>query len=365
MLYTPFHSWHAAHHGRLVDFAGWEMPVQYTTIVDEHHGVRKHAGLFDVAHMGRIMFRGPEAGRCLDYLVTNDVSSMPSGRIRYALVVNPQGGVLDDVLVYRLDNDYLLVVNASNRIQILDWITAHQTDFEVVVEDVTATQAMLAVQGPQSADLLDPLCAHDIDELKYYTGIQTEVLGHKALVSRTGYTGEDGFEVIAEPETACALWETLVERGVQPAGLGCRDTLRLEAAMPLYGHELTEQIDPLTANLQFAVKLDAGEFIGREALRTIQQTPRPLRRVGLELQGRRIAREQSAVVVETECIGQVTSGTFSPTLETSIAMAYIAADYAQPGTALNVDIRGKLMAASVVELPFYRRPRTSNRDKSR
>jgi len=359
VLYTPFHPWHAAHHGRLVDFAGWEMPVQYTTIVDEHQAVRTHAGLFDVAHMGRIMFRGPEAGRCLDYLVTNDVSSMASGRIRYALVVNPQGGVLDDVLVYRLDDEYLLVVNASNRNKILDWIAAHQTDFEVVVEDITVSQAMLAIQGPQAAELLDPLCADGLDTLKYYTGIPTEVLGRKALVSRTGYTGEDGFEVIVEPETACALWETLVDRGVQPAGLGCRDTLRLEAGMPLYGHELTEEIDPLTANLQFAVKLEAGEFIGRDALRGIQQTPRPLRRVGLQLQGRRIAREHATVSVDSQRVGEVTSGTFSPTMESSIAMAYIAADCAQLGTELQIDIRGKTATATVVELPFYRRSRAA------
>jgi aminomethyltransferase len=355
MLYTPFHQWHADHNGRLVDFAGWEMPVQYTTIVDEHHGVRQRAGLFDVAHMGRIRFSGPDAADCLDYLVTNDVSRMPIGRIRYALIVNPEGGVLDDVLVYRLEDHYLLVVNASNRVRILDWIAEHQTPFQVTVDDITATHAMLAVQGPLAAELLDPLCTQDLDSLKYYTGITTEVLGQQGLVSRTGYTGEDGFEVITDPTTACSLWEALIEREAIPAGLGCRDTLRLEAGMPLYGHELTEHIDPLTAGLKFAVKLESADFIGRESLRHIHEQPRTLRRVGLELQSRRIAREGSQILLDANPIGHVSSGTFSPTLEKPIAMGYISADQAQADTAVSIDIRGKPVPATVVPLPFYRR----------
>ena len=355
MLATPFHAWHADHKGRLVDFAGWEMPVQYTTIVEEHHAVRQNAGLFDVAHMGRITFSGPDAAACLDHLVTNDVSRMSIGRIRYALIVNTEGGVLDDVLVYRLEDQYLLVVNASNRVKILDWIAQHQSQFDVTVKDITTDRAMLAVQGPAAVELLAPLCAQSIDQLKYYTGTITDVLGQSGLVSRTGYTGEDGFEVIIDPDTACKLWETLVERGAVPAGLGCRDTLRLEAGMPLYGHELTDQVDPLTADLGFAVKLDAGDFIGREALRRIKEQPRGLRRVGLELQSRRIARENSTVLAGANQIGQVTSGTFSPTLEKPIAMAYIAADHAQIGSEIQVDIRGKPVDATVVSLPFYRR----------
>src|SRR5262245_27650647 len=360
LLHTACHDWHVAHGGRMVDFAGWEMPVQYSSIVAEHHAVRRAAGLFDIAHMGRLKFSGPEAARFLDHLVTNDVTSLSIGQIKYALVTNEQGGILDDVLVYRLADSHLLVVNASNRLKILEWIARHRRNFNVTVEDQTVTQFMLALQGPRAQALLQPLVDVDLAGIKYYFGAPARVQGESAFVSRTGYTGEDGFEVILPAARATALWEALIAAGsavgLLPAGLGCRDTLRLEAGMPLYGHELNETIDPFTAGLAFGVRLDAGDFIGRAALVAAKASPNRLRRVGLELAGKRIAREAALVFAGDRQLGRVTSGTFSPTLEKSIAMAYVPADQAAAGTALSVDIRGQREPADVVKLPFYKRP---------
>lgn len=376
---TVWHDWHVAHGGRMVDFAGWAMPVQYTSIVEEHHAVRRAAGLFDIAHMGRLRFTGPDAARLVDSLVTNDVTKIPVGQIRYALVTDERGMILDDVLVYRLPDSLLLVVNASNREKILGWIERHRGPFDAQVTDLTFDRPMLALQGPKSEAILNPLVGIELAEMKYYRGTETTVLGIPALVSRTGYTGEDGFEVILPADSAMQVWETIFDEGqvhgLRPAGLGCRDTLRLEAAMPLYGHELSEYIDPFTAGLAFGVKLEGGDFIGRDALIARQQQPGARVRVGLELAGRRIAREgaelyapaKTASAGEAEAgagsvphggegpIGVVTSGTFSPTLEKSIAMAYVEPRFAAIGTELEVDIRSKREPARIVELPFYRR----------
>ena len=270
LLSTACHQWHVDHGGRMVDFAGWEMPLLYSNITTEHHAVRKAAGLFDIAHMGRLFFSGPDACRFLDRLLTNNVESLKPGQIRYSLVTNEAGGILDDVLVYRFSEFYLLVVNASNRLKIVDWIEKQRAGFDVQIDDRTCDKFMLALQGPESLGVLNPLADADLSEIKYYYGVETQVLGVDALVSRTGYTGEDGFEVVLDQSQAMTLWERLMADGESvgliPAGLGCRDTLRLEAAMPLYGHELDEQTDPFTAGLNFAVKLQSADFIGKEAL---------------------------------------------------------------------------------------------------
>lgn len=359
LLQTVFHDWHAAHGGRMVEFGGWHMPVQYSTIVEEHGTVRQAVGLFDIAHMGRLWFTGPDACRFLDHLLTNDVSKLKVGQVRYSLVTNELGGILDDVLVYRLDDAYMLVVNASNRLKIVDWITSRQSGFDCQMDDRTVSHPMIAIQGPRALDVVVRLGHEDAGAMKYYSIAPATVGGQPVLVSRTGYTGEDGFEVIAAADVAADLWEQTVaagqEFGLQACGLGCRDTLRLEAAMPLYGHELSESIDPLTAGLQFAVKLEADDFIGRSALREIKAGGGLRKRVGLELAGRRIAREGAAVLINEETIGEVTSGTFSPTLQEPIAMAYVSAAASRPGTVVEIDIRGKREAAAVVELPFYRR----------
>ncbi|HLQ45576.1 MAG TPA: glycine cleavage system aminomethyltransferase GcvT, partial [Planctomycetaceae bacterium] len=276
---------------------------------------------------------------------------------------NEAGGVLDDVLVYRFESYHLLVVNASNRLKIVDWIEQHRAGFDVRAEDLTFGWSMLALQGPRALELFSPLATADVSQLTYYFACETSVLGVPSLVSRTGYTGEDGVEVMLPAAHSQVLWDELIDRGgsigLVPCGLGCRDTLRLEAAMPLYGHELSEATDPITAGLAFAVKPQSKDFIGKSALLAMPQPPAK-RRVGLVLSGRRIAREGSQVFAgETsepaEVIGEVTSGTFSPTLEKSIAMAYVAREFAVIGRSIEVDVRSKREPATIVELPFYRR----------
>ena len=355
---TVLADWHATHGGRMVEFGGWNMPVQYTGIVEEHNAVRQAAGLFDISHMGRLIFQGPGAAEFLDELVTSRVANLAVGQIRYGLVCNETGGILDDVLVYRLDDAFSLVVNASNREKILGWVEPRLASAHVRMIDTTLETAMLALQGPRALEILSELTDAPLADLKYYHGLPAEVAGQNAYISRTGYTGEDGFELIVT-EGAVDLWNKLLEtgrdRGLIPCGLGARDTLRLEAAMPLYGHELSEQIDPLTAGLSFAVKLDKGPFTGREALQALrEQSGRPVR-VGLELDSRRIAREHTPILVDGQPAGTVTSGTFSPTLQKSIAMGYVPARAATPGTSVAVDIRGKIEPARVVSLPFYQR----------
>ncbi|MCY2995718.1 MAG: glycine cleavage system aminomethyltransferase GcvT [Planctomycetota bacterium] len=362
---TPLYDWHVEHGGRMVDFAGWSMPVQYTSIVEEHRATRTAAGVFDVSHMGRLRFEGTDAAAFLDRLLTRRVTDLSLGRIRYSLVTNDQGGVLDDVLVGRLktpsERQYLLlVVNASNRAKIVDWITHHwPTAGDVEFSDRTEDTAMIAVQGPRAMDIVAPLVKADVRQLGYYTGVVTETFGRICIVSRTGYTGEDGVELIVRAADAADVWKNIFlagrDVGVTAAGLGARDTLRLESGMPLYGHELSEQINPYQAGLGFAVNLPDREFIGREALAKFQADPQQPRRVGLTVAGRRVAREHSPVLAAGQVVGQVTSGTFSPTFDQPIAMAYVRPEVAAVGTELQVDIRGRGESARVVKLPFYTR----------
>jgi aminomethyltransferase len=308
--------------------------------------------------MGRFLFHGAEALTFLDRLVTCSVESMKPGQIRYGLVCREDGGVLDDVLVYRLHDAWGMVVNAGNRDKIRRWIEALPGFDRTEFVDQTAHSAMIAVQGPRALALLQSLTKTPLPKWKYYTGQAVELNGTAVYLSRTGYTGEDGFEIIAT-NNALALWQRIIDGGSQfdlhPCGLGARDTLRLEAAMPLYGHELTENIDPLTAGLSFAVKLDKPDFIGKAALVEInKRTDRPVR-VGLKLEVRRIAREGCTLYSGQDRIGEVTSGTFSPTLDESIAMGYVAPTHSAAGAHVEVDVRGKREPASVVSLPFYKR----------
>lgn len=359
MRKTPLNSWHHAHNGRMVDFAGWEMPVQYSSIVEEHAAVRNAVGLFDISHMGRLQFRGAFADEFLNGVLTNDTAKLRVGDVRYSLVCGKDGGILDDVLVYRLPDRWELVVNASNREKLVDWFCNSAGFASVDFEDVTLDTGMIAVQGPRALELLGRISEMPLGEMKYYTTADVTMLDTPAIVSRTGYTGEDGFEIVVPAEETERIWQKLMGEGsslgTRPAGLGCRDTLRLEAAMPLYGHELEETIDPLTAGLGFAVKFDKPEYIGKAALEQIRSAGPQCVRVGLVLEGRRIAREDSPVMVHGESVGKVTSGTFSPTLQKVIAMAYIPRQFSNERTKLEINLRGTMVAAEVTALPFYKR----------
>jgi aminomethyltransferase len=350
----------------MVEFGGWLMPVQYSTILDEHKAVRTGVGLFDISHMGRLVFDGSGSEDWLEQLTTNHVARLKPGRIQYSLMCTDDGGVLDDVLVYRMsDRSLRLVCNASNRLKVRDQFLRHATGRDAIIFDHTETTAMIAVQGPCAEATLSAICDLDLTTLNYYSVTEGRITsgpatGTHAVVSRTGYTGEDGFEVIVPSPLAIPTWESLLERGgefnIRPCGLGARDTLRFEAAMPLYGHEMDETVDPYTAELGWAVKLDKGSFVGRDALRDLK-TNHLRTRVGLALEGKRIARQGCPVLFEDEQVGVVTSGTYAPTLGQSLAMALVRRRNATIGTSLTVDVRGKPEPALVVPLPFYSRNR--------
>ena len=342
-----------------MDFAGWSMPVQYTSILDEHRATRNAVSLFDVSHMGRLRFNSSNAPAWLDRLLTRGTAKLPQGGVHYSLLTNQQGQVLDDVLVYSFGGEdpfHLLVVNASNRDAVLNHLKENPPEQPCDWEDITESTAMIAVQGPEAIACANELVSADLQQLKYYRCSPAEILGRPGLVSRTGYTGEDGCELIVPADVAVQLWEALEARpqSPAPAGLGARDTLRLEAAMPLYGHELGPDITPYEAGLSFAVKLDH-EFIGREALAEQASQPPARVRIGLRLKGKRIAREEALVLRDDQVVGAVTSGSFSPTLECPIAMALVDSSASEPGTELTVDIRGRREPAEVSPLPFYKR----------
>lgn len=368
---TPLYDWHVAHGGRMVDFAGWSMPVQYGSIVDEHQATRKAVGMFDVSHMGRLEFFGSAAAAFLDHVVTRRVTDMQQGQVRYGLVCNEQGGILDDVLVYRLAGDdtredwpsFMMVVNASNREKIVNWLDKQISGYDAKFNDATTSTAMIAIQGPKAIDLVKPMIDFDVAEMKYYRCTFGSIGEEPGWISRTGYTGEDGIEWIGGADVAESVWDRVIkfaqDCGGSAAGLGARDTLRLEAAMPLYGHELNEELTPVEAGLDFALSLKDRDFIGREAIVAKKSNPNHVVRVGLQLEGRRVARENSRVLGEGQEVGYVTSGTFSPTFERPIAMAYLNPTAAAVGVNFSVDIRGTVVPATIVPLPFYKREKST------
>jgi aminomethyltransferase len=354
-LRTPLYDWHVAHGARMVDFGGWDMPVQYSGIVEEHAAVRTAAGMFDVSHMGRLSFGGTGVLDLLQFVYTNNAATMKDMQVRYGLICNPQGGVRDDVLVYRWPYGWAMVVNASNREKILAVLREQMVGRDVQLTDQTTTTAMVALQGPKAVEMSRGMFRDDVTNLPYYIAHPTHYKGKNCVVSRTGYTGEDGLEIMVGSAQAVELWEELSAKGAKPSGLGARDTLRLEAAMPLYGHELSEEIDPLQAGLGWAVKIDKGDFIGRAALLKRKEDPTRRVRVGLSLEGKRIPREGFVVQSVGKEIGKVTSGTFAPTLQKSLAMAFVDPRFAAEGTKVEIDIRGKPELATVAKLPFYKR----------
>ena len=351
---TPLAPAHVALKARMVPFAGYLMPVLYKGVVEEHRAVRRGAGLFDISHMARVDLTGPYALPLLEWTFANAVTPMRQGQVRYGCVCSEAGGVLDDVLVTRWGaEDFAVVVNASNRDKILAHWAGFRDRFPAEVRDETDGTAMVAVQGPDAARLVASLLPGVSEAMKYYTAVRTSFAGHPATLSRTGYTGEDGFELTVPAAAGVHLWDTLAALGAAPCGLGARDTLRLEAGMPLYGHELNEETTPIEAGLGWATKL-AKPFSGRDG---IQNRPVTKTRVGLELAGKRAAREGSPILLGGEPVGVVTSGSYAPGLEKSIAMGYVPPGRAAIGTALEIDIRGTPTPATVVALPFYARAR--------
>ncbi len=358
-LKTSLHAWHAAHGGRLVEFGGWSMPVLYSSIVEEHQAVRGRVGLFDIGHMGRLRFQGPGAIDWLEFATTNHVAKLAPGQIQYSLMVDDLGGVIDDILVYRLAeaDEFAVVCNASNRAAVVARFGELAAGHAASLKDMTIETGMIAVQGPLAEGLLHTVAKVDLSALKYYHHAVGQAVGQTVSISRTGYTGEDGFEIIIGSEAAKHLWEAIFEAGsdlgIRPCGLGARDTLRFEAAMPLYGHEMDQTTNPYAAGLGWAVKLKKGDFAGREALKVAKLNPGKCR-VGLALEGKRIARQGTIVARDGIAVGTVTSGTFSPTLGQSLAMALIDTASSADGTVVSVDVRGHAESAHVVPLPFYK-----------
>ncbi|MGW6140734.1 glycine cleavage system aminomethyltransferase GcvT [Streptomyces sp. NPDC055144] len=370
---TALDALHRSLGATMTDFAGWDMPLRYGSERDEHIAVRTKAGLFDLSHMGEITVTGPQAVDLLDYALVGNMSTIGPGRARYTMICREDGGIVDDLIVYRLGEQeaglpqYLVVANAGNAQIVLDALTERAEGFDAEVRDDRDAYALIAVQGPESPGILKSLTDADLDGLKYYAGLPGTVAGVPALIARTGYTGEDGFELFVAPEHAEKLWQALTDAGAPvglvPAGLSCRDTLRLEAGMPLYGHELTTALTPFDAGLGRVVKFEKtgneGRFVGREALEAAAEraeTAPPRKLVGLIAEGRRVPRAGMSVVVGGQVIGEVTSGAPSPTLGKPIAIAYVDAAHAAPGTeGVGVDIRGAHEPYEVVALPFYKR----------
>jgi aminomethyltransferase len=352
---------HRAAGAKLIEFGGWLMPVQYSVILDEHRAVRERAGLFDLSHLGELFVEGDDAGDALAAALVSEPRTLAIGRAQYSMICTPDGGVIDDLIVYRLGPQrFLVVANAGNATVVSDELAARLGRWRAVLDDRSLATSLVAIQGPRAAEVLTPLTDVDLEALRYYAIAEGQVAGVPALVARTGYTGEDGFEIFVEWKQGPAVWEALAEAGkeagVIPCGLGARDTLRLEAGMPLYGNELDRETNPYEAGLGRVVKLEKpGDFVGREALARVAKDGPQKQLVGMVVTGRGIARHGYPVLDDDGRTGVVTSGTHSPTLGKPIAMAYVAPGDAAPGTILSVEIREQPVAAEVAPLPFYKR----------
>ena len=343
----------------MVDFGGWNMPVQYSGIVDEHHAVRQGAGLFDVSHMGEIDIRGPEAAKLVDYISTNNAAKLKTGQAHYSALLYEHGGFVDDILVHKVaDEHYFLCVNSSNQEKDFEHIRKHNR-FQAEVDFTSDQYAQLAIQGPKALLTLQKLTPVDLDNIKYYWFQDGQVCGSDARIARTGYTGEDGFEIYIAPQEAARIWAELLrageEFGIRPCGLGARNTLRLEAKMALYGHELTASINPLEADLSWIVKMDKGDFVGRSALEKSLATGTNRKLVGFEMRGRGIGRDGYEITIAGRPEGWVTSGGPSPTLNKNIGLCYVPTEKSVPGTAIDVMIRNAPVEAEIVKTPFYKR----------
>lgn len=361
---TPLHARHLAHGARMVPFGGWDMPVEYSGITDEHMAVRTRVGLFDVSHMGQLELAGPDALAAVQHVSSNDASRLKVGQIHYSALMSPEGTFVDDLLVYRMaDEHFLLVVNAGNIPADFDYIRSQVAGFaDVDLVDSSARYALVALQGPAAARVLQPLTGADLSGLKYYWFTHGEVAGIRGMISRTGYTGEDGFEIFVPPADADRLWLALLEagagEGIVPAGLGARDTLRLEAGMRLHGNDIDRGTTPVEADLSWIVGWHKDAFLGREVVLRQREEGTARRLVGFEMVDRGIARHGYPVLVDAAPVGIVTSGTQTPYLKKAIGMAYVPSGVAEPGQTISIDVRGRPLRATVVPLPFYKRSRS-------
>ena len=356
---TPLHSTHTALDAQMIDFAGWEMPAQYRSAVQEHRAVRTNAGVFDVSHMGRLYVEGEGGARLLDRVLTANVLALEEGQAKYCLACREDGGVLDDIIVYRLGpRRHLIVPNAANRERILAALRKQESNIgDVVISDRSGETAMIAFQGPRSLDILKSVSSKALRTPSPFRCIRTDVMDTDMLVARTGYTGEDGVELIMDADAAPRLWQVLTDAGAAPCGLVARDSLRLEAALRLYGNDMDTTTNPYEVGLGRFVDPDKGDFVGKETLARVKVEGVSRRLAGFEMVGRGVPRHGFAIIQKGEVVGQVTSGGFSPTLNKNIGLGFVPPAAAEKGTELSIDIRGRHVEARVVSLPFYRRPK--------
>ena len=354
---TPLLDIHKELGAKLVPFAGWYMPIQYSSVVGEHACVREKVGLFDVSHMGEIEVKGKDAEQFLQFLLSNDIGKMSNGSILYTLMCNENGGVVDDLLVHRfLEDHFFLCVNASNSDKDYEWVLKNAIPFNVNIKNISVETSQLALQGPESKNVLQPLCDVSLHDLSYYNFKKGKINNIESIISRTGYTGEDGFELYLSPKKISTVFRSLIKQGepfgIQPIGLGARDTLRLEMGYALYGNEITDRSTTVDSGLGWVIKFDKGDFIGRKAL--LRQKEQGLRRklVGIKLLTRGVPRSHYRVFKGSESVGEITSGTFSPTLNIGVGLCYVPREHSHMGTLLEVEIRNQLVPAEVVKLPF-------------
>lgn len=353
LLHTPLYDLCVQNKARMTEFAGWEMPVQFSGIKQEHTAVRTSVGIFDISHMGKFILQGDDVLRSLQRLVPSNLDKLSPGKAQYTVLLNPQGGIIDDLIIYDEGNQVSLIVNAATTDKDKSWLLEHLSGIDL--QDLSQTHGLIAVQGPKAVETLQLITDIDLSTIPRYHHTRGTVLEHKAFLARTGYTGEDGFEVMVESAAAPNIWRALQEHGAQPCGLGARDTLRLEAAMALYGQDITDETTPLEGGLSWLVHLDkVPDFMGRDVLAKQKADGVARRLVGLQLEDRNIARHDYPIVQDGEPIGIVTSGTLSPTLGYPVALAYVPVEQAQVGTIVNIQIRQKIVPATVVKKPFYK-----------
>jgi aminomethyltransferase len=351
---TPFHEIHLKLGAKMVPFAGWEMPVYYSSIMAEHKAVRTSAGIFDIGHMGALRVSGQNAFQYLQKVLSNDVSKLDVGSSQYSIILNESGGIIDDIFVYRLPDHYMLVLNASNTNKDAEWLKKNNSG-SVDIKDLKDNMTLLALQGPKAQEILQKACDIDLKKLGHHKIVNANISNFPSLISRTGYTGEDGFELFFDRSKAGSIWNKLVELGAIPCGLGARDTLRMEAGMPLYGHEYNEGLTPLETPFMFAVNLEKGDFIGKAGLLLHKKDGISKKLVGIKLKDVGIPRQGHKIFKNNKVAGYVTSGTLSPTLNMPIGMGYVRVEYSDTGSTIDIEIRGRFVPAEVVKLPFYKR----------